>query len=216
MILQRKVAGVPGSERLAHADGARVAGRVAEAIHELHTRGVTPIRQHTIDDELQILRTRLHRMCERAGVERIERLLARCERLASELQPRRPQPIHRDFYPDHILIDGQRLWLIDLDLYCAGDPALDVGNFIAHMIEARVRRDRCADRLTEAEAAFETRYVELAGRHVLPAIRAYTTLSLVRHVQLSTEYPDRYHTTGALLELCEARLSAGLGSKLYA
>lgn len=215
MTLQRKVAGVPASERLTGADGACVAARVAEAIHELHTRGVPPAWRHTIDDELQILRTRLHRIRERAGVERIERLLERCERLASELRPCRPQPIHRDFYPEHVLIDGGRLWLIDLDLYCAGDPALDVGNFIAHMIEARFRRDDFAVEPTDAESTLETRYVELAGRDALPAIRAYTTLSLARHVQLSTEYPDRDHTTDALLELCEARLSAGLGSKLY-
>lgn len=216
MTLQRKVNGDAAGERLASAGGVRVAARIAEAIYTLHTRGVAPARRHTVDDELQILRGRLRQVHELAGVSRIERLLDRCERLASELPRCRPQPVHRDFYPAHVLVDGDRLWLIDLDLYCAGDPAVDVGNFLAHMIEERLRRDGIAEGLTETEAAFESRYVQLAGRHVLPAIRAYTTLSLVRQVHLSTQYPERRHTTRVLLDLCERRLLAGLESKLYA
>lgn len=216
MTLQRKVKGDPAGGRLESADGVRVAARVAEAIFELHARGPAPVRRHTIDDELQILRVRLQQARGHAGVGRIERLLEKCEQLASALPPCRPQPIHRDFYPDHVLVDGDRLWLIDLDLYSAGDPALDVGNFIAHMIEARLRRDGSADGLTEPESTLETRYAHLAGRQVLPAIRAYTTLSLARHVQLSTHYPGRFHTTAALLDLCERRLSTGLERQFHA
>jgi hypothetical protein len=216
MTLQRKVKGDPAGERLEDPDGPRVAARVAEAIFELHTHGPVPARRHTIDDELQILRVRLQRMREQASAHRIERLLQKCEQLASALAPSSLRPIHRDFYPDQVLIEGDRVWLTDLDLYSAGDPALDVGNFIAHSIEARLRRYGRGDGISEAESTLETRYVQLAGRRVLPAVRAYTTLSLVRHVHLSTQYPDRLHTTAALLDLCEQRLSAGLESRLYA
>ncbi len=216
MTLQRKVAGVPAGERLAKREGALVAARIAEAIHALHTRGTPPARHHTVDDELRILRERLSRVDRAAGAGRIERLLDRCERLAARVPRCEPRPIHRDFYPAHVLVEGNRLWLIDFDLYCAGDPSLDAGNFLAHMIEERLRRDGCAEGPSEAESAFESRYAQLAGRRVLPAIRAYTTLSLVRHVHLSTQYPERRHTTPALLELCERRLSVGVESRLHA
>jgi hypothetical protein len=38
-------------------------------------------------------------------------------------------------------------------------------------------------------------------------VEAYATLTLVRHVQISTTFPDRRHTTAPLLELCERRLA---------
>jgi hypothetical protein len=113
-------------------------------------------------------------------------------------------------------VEPERVWLIDLDLYCAGDPGLDVGNFLAHMIEERVRRNGFVEDLSDTESAFESRYVELAGQRTLPSIRAFTTLSLARHVYLSTQFPERRHTTHALLDLCERRLAAGIESRRYA
>ena len=216
MTLQRKVKGDPASAGLAGPDGAAIAARAAEAIHLLHTKGIAPIRAHTVGDELRILRERLSQLVELFGPARIQALLYNCVRIAAQLPRCRPRPVHRDFYPAHVLVDGERLWLIDLDLYSAGDPALDAGNFLAHMIEERLRREGTADGLSDTESAFESRYAQLAESHVVPAIRIYTTLSLTRHVHLSTQYPERLHTTEALLELCERRLSAALESRLYA
>ena len=214
MTLQRKVPGVPASDRLTGSDGVRVATHIAEAIHTLHSRGTIPARQHTLADELRILHDRLPKVSRQPA--RVERLLQQCDRLASVVPHGETRAIHRDFYPAHVLLDGERLWLIDLDLYCAGDPALDVGNFLAHMIEERLRREGSAEGLADAEGAFESRYAQLAGRRVLRAIRAYTTLSLVRHVYLSTQYSERQHTTEALIDVCERRLSATLKSRIYA
>jgi hypothetical protein len=60
--------------------------------------------------------------------------------------------------------------------------------------------------LAECERALTSRLAELATRDLQPALEAYTTLSLVRHIVLSTRYPDRSHTTEDLLDLCEKRL----------
>ena len=216
MTLQRKVEGTPASAHLAGPDGVSIATRIAEAIHVLHTNGSAPKRTHTIGDELQILQERLSQLSDVAPPARIRALLDNCVQIAAQLPGCNPRPVHRDFYPAHVLVEGGQLWLIDLDLYSAGDTALDVGNFLAHMIEERLRREGTADGLSETERAFESRYVQLAGSHTLMAIRAYTTLSLARHVHLSTQYPERRHTTRALLELCERRLSNSTGSRMYA
>ena len=80
----------------------------------------------------------------------------------------------------------------------------------------RLRNHGLSAGLTETESAFESRYVQLAGSRVAFAIRTYTTLSLVRHVHLSTQYPERQHTTQALLELCERRLSQELEGRSHA
>ncbi|WP_179137725.1 aminoglycoside phosphotransferase family protein [Candidatus Entotheonella palauensis] len=60
MWLQRCVSGVPAIKRLVSPDGAAIAGRIAEAIHKLHQTALPTHRQHTMDDELRILRARSH------------------------------------------------------------------------------------------------------------------------------------------------------------
>jgi hypothetical protein len=38
------------------------------------------------------------------------------------------------------------------------------------------------------------------------AVQVYTTLTLARHIYLSTRLPDRNHLTEKLLRVCETRL----------
>ncbi|HET9493642.1 MAG TPA: phosphotransferase [Chloroflexia bacterium] len=208
MWLQRKVAGQPATHLLAGPDGVAFAGRIAEAAHRLHRSGVRPRRTHTMADELRILRERLPLVAadrpEWAG--RIARLLDKCDRLGASVPRVAPTGIHRDFYADNVLVDGPRLYLLDLDLYCHGDPGLDIGNFLAHIKEYSLRAWGDPDRLSSVEQALEERFVELSGEGVRASVRAYTTLALVRHIHLSTLFERRRHTTGALLELCEERL----------
>jgi hypothetical protein len=87
-----------------------------------------------------------------------------------------------------------------------GDPALDVGNFIAHITEQSLRTLGNAAALQDREQALEDRFIELSGEAVRVAVRAYTTLTLVRHIYLSTQFPERAPFTDRLIELCEQRL----------
>ena len=41
--------------------------------------------------------------------------------------------IHKDFSHNNILWDGERLWGLDFDEIEIGDPALDVGHFLAQL-----------------------------------------------------------------------------------
>jgi hypothetical protein len=61
--------------------------------------------------------------------------------------------------------------------------------------------------LSPVERALEERFVELSGERIRASVKAYTTLTLVRHIHLSTLFERRRHTTEALLELCEERLA---------
>lgn len=209
MWVQRKVAGSPATAVLPGPAGPRLARRIAHALHKLH-RGIPPQRRHTTEDELRILAERLLR----AASERPEwgsrpaRLLEMCRGLAAELPRVPPAPIHRDFYPDHVIVAPDRIWLVDFDLYCAGDPALDAGNFLAHLIEQGVRFPGDAGGLDEAAASFEECFAELSGEDARRRAQIYTVLSLARHVSLSLEIPGRAPFSGAILEVCEERASA--------
>jgi aminoglycoside phosphotransferase (APT) family kinase protein len=137
---------------------------------------------------------------------RIQKLQAACERLGASVPEPRACGVHRDFYPAQVIVDGKRLYLIDFDLYCLGDPGLDVGNFLGHVTEESLRELGGPEALAEVERAMEERFVELSGESVRAAVRAYTTLTLARHVFLSTQFPERQRFTEALLKLCEQRL----------
>jgi Ser/Thr protein kinase RdoA (MazF antagonist) len=208
MWFQLKAPGETATRLLAGPGGVALAARVAEAIHKLHTAGIPSGRTHGIAEELRILRDCLTKVMElkpQLGA-RVQRLEAACRRLGEELPAAVPCGIHRDFYPAQVLVDGSRLFLIDFDLYCMGDAGLDPGNFIGHLIEQAVREfgDECA--LGGQIAALEERFVSLSGEARRASLRAYATLTLARHVYLSTQFPEREDYTERLLEACERRL----------
>src|SRR5439155_19462730 len=138
--LQRKVEGVSATEGLAGANGLALARRLAEAACKLHVADLSARREHTVADELRILHERLDALAAQwpdlgmgrggEGGHRLGRLLAACDRLAAPIPAPPPEPcgIHRDFYPDQVLVAGGRLYLLDFDLYSHGDPALDIGH----------------------------------------------------------------------------------------
>ena len=103
-------------------------------------------------------------------------------------------------------MQDRRIYLIDFDLYCLGNPALDAGNFIGHMTEQSLRETGNVGGWAKQERAFEDSFVQLAGEECRTAVRAYTTLTIVRHIYLSTQFASRQPFTLALLELCEERL----------
>jgi len=210
MWLQRKVAGRPASDLLAGAGGAAVARRIAEAAHKVHECEVRPPREHTVGAELRILRDCLRSVAaEQPRLEaRVERLLGACERIGGRLPSARPRAIHRDFYADQVIVQGDRLYVVDFDLFCSGDPALDIGNFLGHVTEQALRVHGDPATLAPVEHALEDRFCELAGEHARPAVRAYAALTLARHIYLSTVLPERRPLREPLLAVCEDRVAS--------
>src|SRR5206468_8086543 len=208
MWLQRKVPGRPATDLLAAPAGVGLARKIAEAACKLHRAGVPAERRHTMADELNILKTRLPAVAPPGSLwgRRIARLLDAADRLGAATPEPTTCGIHRDFYADQVIVDGERLFLLDFDLYCEGDPALDIGNFLGHITEQSLRTLGDAGALAEQEHAIEEHFVELSGA-APAAVRAYATLTLLRHVYLSTLFPERRPFTQSLIELCEDRLS---------
>jgi thiamine kinase-like enzyme len=133
-------------------------------------------------------------------------VLEASERLATSLADPVFGPSHRDCYADKVMVNGSWLYLIDLDLYCMADPALDIGNFIGHVTEFALRSCGKSDALVHLEQSMEESYLANAGEAMRAAIGAYATLTLVRHIAISQRIPERRGFTPALLELCECRL----------
>jgi hypothetical protein len=208
MWLQLRAPGRPVSEILAEADGIPLARRVAEAAYKLHCSGVPTHKCHRMDDEIRILEHCLQAVAiiEPRWSMRLVSLLRACKRLANATPKPHECGVHRDFYPDQVLANGNSLYLLDFDLYCRGDPGLDIGNFLGHVTEQSLRMHSDPAALSSVERALEERFVELSGERVRPSVRAYAVLTLVRHIYLSTRFPDRRPWTEPLLGLCEERL----------
>ena len=209
MCLQRKVAGVSVAQLLHQEGGTQLARRIAEAIHKLHKADLPTRRRHTMENELRILHERLPLVAqiEPQWSKRLERILEKCDRLGSSLVNPRTCGIHRDFYADQVLVDRSRLYLIDWDLYCQGDPGLDVGNFLGHVTEWSLRTLGDPQALVDCQQALEERFVQLTGEAVRPALAAYATLTLVRHIHISSQFSERRAFTEPLLQLCEEQLA---------
>ena len=211
MSLQRKAPGIPASSLFGKSGDVELAYAVAEAACKLHRAAVLPRRPHSMADEIAILRSKLGELAETRPqwAPRLARLLEECERLGARVPTPIPRGIHRDFYADQVIVDGPRLFLVDFDLFCQGDPALDAGNFLGHLSEQSLRLFGDPAALSECEGAFEERFVELSGPSIRPAVRGYAALTIARHVYLSTRFEERRSFTEPLLELAEERLGVG-------
>ncbi|MGP1375247.1 MAG: phosphotransferase [Almyronema sp.] len=221
MWLQQKVSGIPATEVLPTAAGVALAQRIAALAHKLHRCAVIPEKTHTLADELRILHQRLLPLAQAHPhwQSRLAWVLESCDALAASFPAGAGQTsIHRDFYSDQILVDGDRLWLVDLDLACQGHPSLDIGNFIAHLSEQSLRQFGHAAALSQQEKALQTAFVEVCcaaetgtavaglAERLHAEIEIYSLLSLVRHIAISQRLPARRAYSEAILQLCEARL----------
>jgi aminoglycoside phosphotransferase (APT) family kinase protein len=208
MWLQRKVPGVVATQLLPTSSGTDLSHRVAAAALKLHQSGVPADRRHTPADEMCILHKRLTALADARPElsSRLRWILDACAELAAGLPNDGSHGIHRDFYPDQVLVKGPRLYLLDLDLYAAGDPALDIGNFRGHIIEQSLRSFNRPDALSACERALSEEYCALTGKDLEQSIDIYTTLTLARHIAISTLFPERRHLTEALMGICEERL----------
>ncbi|AGF51128.1 sll1726 [Synechocystis sp. PCC 6803] len=211
MWLQRWVPGQPATELLITRPD--LPEKIAALAHKIHSHSVPTTKTHTIATELQILGDRLREFSHQQPQwqTQIQHFIAQSEQLGEVLNkyPRPTTTIHRDFYPDQILVDGNHLWLVDLDLYCKGDPAVDLGNFIAHMTEYSLRTWGNPDALVRKEQILKTAFLAKQSPnnpHLSQAIDIYIILTLLRHIAISWRIPNRHHHIPALIELCGDRL----------
>lgn len=87
--------------------------------------------------------------------------------------------IHGDLKPDHILIDGDRVALIDFDLAAAADPVADVAHLLAFLGKPQERARHRSHEPIDAAAIFVEEYFAHAPpswRQRLPLYHAMTAI----------------------------------------
>jgi aminoglycoside phosphotransferase (APT) family kinase protein len=138
LVVLSEVSGRPLRDALLEGDLSTCA-RVGSALGAWHAAwaGVAPLplQPHTVDRELEILRSR----AEDASPAVARVVTAALPNVAGAWKC--STVVHRDLYEEQIII-GERVGLIDVDDAALGPPELDVGNLLAHVALLEQRRDR--------------------------------------------------------------------------
>ncbi|MCI5112121.1 MAG: aminoglycoside phosphotransferase family protein [Marivita sp.] len=116
---------------------ARDVGSVARAVSALQGLELAGLPVHSGTDEARLLSLWLERC--RIGQPEIARRIAPdliAVMAALQQASATPRPCHRDLHEKQILVSDGVAGLLDFDTLCLSDPALDVGNLLAHLVLA--------------------------------------------------------------------------------
>jgi len=158
-----------------------VMGLAAATLARLH-------RLHFESQEVQSLQIQVEKLHERAALlplvaplfaQEVEALLGQIARLGARSSAVAPSFIHADFSPGQLLVDKGQIAVIDFDSACLGDPALDVGNFMAILHFKAVSRANSAFR--QLAAYFLSEYQARLPEHgVADRVHPFLSAALVR------------------------------------
>ncbi len=114
-------------------------------------------------------------------------------------QPRLPRPIHRDFHERQLIYSSGSATLIDFDTVRLGDPAQDIGNFLAHL---KLAEHLSGDPGDQARANFLDGYNSAAVMEPASAanVNVYERATLLRLALINWFNERNRLAAGALLD----------------
>lgn len=120
---------------LARFDAAQEIAGAAQWLLRLHNCGVRTGRRYSFRGHLHTLAGWKELLTEvyPEGDRLLGDLLARFEERGSQLAGWTPGPVHRDFSPEHLVVQGDQFTGLDFDEFCQYDPLFDVAHFTAHL-----------------------------------------------------------------------------------
>jgi len=188
LLLQKPVRGAPVEQSLLDGDK-DLAAAIACALHRFHSSGLDLGRTHDLAKELDPLPMRVSQVAEAcpkladSARECLDRILV----IDGSSNAWRRQPVHRDFYHDQVLCDGDRLAILDLDDAAMSEPLVDVANFRAHLMLLGAQRRGDVAALANVSGAFVDRSLQLdpAFDERLLAFLTATTLLRLSGIHVS-------------------------------
>ena len=109
--------------------------RAARIVADLHRLPIAPEKPTTAPMFVEEARARCERLRRRwpQTTRLVERLVPALEGALAFLDPADPAPVHGDLAAGQFLWTGDRLVLLDLDMFGYTDPAYDAGHFLAQL-----------------------------------------------------------------------------------
>lgn len=163
-LFQEGVPGTPLQQVLFQGrDTALVMRRVARALAALHLDQVATMRHYGLQDEVAALKRAgqlLQWTCPHLGTA-VEVIIGA---VVAGLEDVPPCPTHGDLKADHILLDGDRLALLDLDCFAQADPILDSATFLAQLAGMTLRFPVPHEQVRTDARTFAEEYFALVPR----------------------------------------------------
>ena len=171
-----------------------------ETLEKLHKTTFELSKTHTSEDEIDLLENRVALVSQIFPVYR-NLLNQTLIDIIAELYTIRYVELtltHRDFYEKQILFHGQSAALIDFDTACNSDPAIDLGNFLAHLKLQRLQGIQIS---REAENSFLNGYGAETNPVLKKRIAIYERSTVLRLACLYALRPQWSHLTPRLLKM---------------
>jgi phosphotransferase family enzyme len=113
----------------------------ARGLAALHRSGVHPGETMTWQEWLPDVHDLIERLVVPlpALAHAVTPLVARLEAIAAEHPPDPPVPTHGTFDPEQVLIAQGRIGFIDFDSFCLAEPAMDIGLFLAAIMDSGIK-----------------------------------------------------------------------------
>ena len=181
LVVLTGIAGRPLDE-LVRAGELDAPARAGAALAALHIGDAALQVRHGVEDELTATTRQL------AGLTALDADLGRAARDAYDdvagmllrLDSWRYLPAHRDCHPAQILLTADAVGFIDLDDACLTEPAVDLGNLIAHLDLLAIQDQPIAARCNAAALAIVTGYRAAGGDVEDALLAACRAVALVR------------------------------------
>jgi hypothetical protein len=160
----------------------RVVENIAEGLLALHNSDYNPPRTHSWEDEQLIISQWTSRAIQLFPVIAgdVSPLLESILKKGTALNSQAGVPVHRDFYDKQILVSGHLVTFLDYDSIAWGDPALDVGNFIAHLKLRGIQKRGEPDQFSRLMRTFIKTYLKHSQGDYQENITIYTAAALLR------------------------------------
>ena len=184
--------------------------RVGAALANLHGQKATGLAKRTRESEFDHLRRQtdmIDWLCPHLAP-LANRVTARISSQLAQL-PVQHRPVHGDFNDKQILLSEDRVAILDLDEAAAGDPAYDLGLFIAHLERYALIGELEPSQVARLAEALVHGYGDASGRPLPGHVELYIAFGLV---QLAVEPfrtldPDWADKIEAMLACADAFLT---------
>jgi thiamine kinase-like enzyme len=107
--------------------------------------------------------------------------------------------VHRDFQYNQVLLGSDRVTIIDFDSMSIADPALDVGEFLAHLKWKALQRGWSEEEVRRFAETFVNAYQPDRPPELMQRIDFHYRAYLLRIACRAALWPQWQHLTASLL-----------------
>jgi hypothetical protein len=213
LLLQGKAPGTPLANWLHHhpagPEGARAAARWLVHLHNLPPTPDPIFRQTDPTATLERYRHELQAVLP-AQAARLDRLFDRLLQRLRESATRHPLGfIHGDYHALNIFLSDSQVTVIDFDTFGLGEPAQDVGYFLAQNAIQAWLRHRDLHLADEPGCAFVAEYTAQGQTLLWPRVAVYVARTFLQslHYELCVLHTDNQEVASLWLDLAEDALA---------